>query len=210
MANDRRGIKHQRKLNVRTPRFPRILILTEGESTEVIYFESIKKRIDKQFQDQLIVEKIDLIVSGQGKSTTKLVEIAEKLKAKTDYQAIWLVFDKDSFTDFDHAIDLAAKKDMMVAWSNPSFEFWFLLHFETLTVPIDNTLLLDKLLKHLPTYKKSASIEFDDLEVHFTKAIQRANRLKQRYQEENVHRPSAQNPYTRVHVLLEMLEPYIL
>lgn len=33
--------KKSRKENIRSPRFPRILIITEGEKTEVAYFQSI-------------------------------------------------------------------------------------------------------------------------------------------------------------------------
>lgn len=127
--------KKSRKENIRSPRFPRILIITEGEKTEVAYFQSIKRLMDQKYQQQLIVEKVDLHIEGAGQSTSKLIPIAEKLRLKNEYQEMWLEFDKDHFTDFDTAIRTAESKNMKVAWSNRSFELWFLLHFEEVTAP---------------------------------------------------------------------------
>ena len=43
----------------------------------------------------------------------------------------WVVFDKDDFNQgFDNAINKALKKKLKVAYSNESFELWFLLHFD--------------------------------------------------------------------------------
>jgi predicted metalloprotease with PDZ domain len=47
------------------------------------------------------------------------------------YDQLWCVFDKDDFNDNDYnaAIQIAEVNNFEVAYSNQSFEYWFLLHF---------------------------------------------------------------------------------
>lgn len=70
-------------------------------------------------------------VFGEGRGTLALIERADERisKATILYQNVWIVFDKDDFSDFDIAIETAYKKGYFVAWSNPSFEYWIYLHF---------------------------------------------------------------------------------
>lgn len=60
----------------------------------------------------------------------KVVEYALKSKNRHTYSDVWVVIDKDDFSDFDEAIQKAGVEKLSVAWSNPSFELWYLLHFQ--------------------------------------------------------------------------------
>lgn len=98
----------------------KLLIVCEGRNTEPSYF--------KQFK--LASATIEAL--GNGFNTVTLVREIIKLKEKAGYDQYWAVFDKDSFpnSDFNDAIELAKKNDIGVAYSNQSFEYWIILHFD--------------------------------------------------------------------------------
>lgn len=103
----RRAERQQRKHEFKIPKANSFLIVTEGERTEPLYFNGLKKLIEEKIGGMVdIVEVPTIDVFGEGSSTEKLIEITEKRvkDAKIFYQNIWLVFDKDDFEDFDEAI----------------------------------------------------------------------------------------------------------
>lgn len=74
---------------------------------------------------------------GQAMNTTSLVNKAVSIrdvdqKKKRTYDQCWVVFDKDDFPtkDFNEAIALAERNGFKVAYSNHTFEYWFLLHLQ--------------------------------------------------------------------------------
>lgn len=106
------------------------LIVCEGENTEPSYFRQFK------------MPTVNIVPIGTGCNTVSLIQEAEKLQKENikkskkgegvKYNEIWCVFDKDDFPDnnFNGAITSAEKKGLKVAYSNQSFEYWFILHFE--------------------------------------------------------------------------------
>ena len=106
--------------------FTRLLIVSEGENTEVSYFN--------QFQ----MPNVRVRAVGTGYNTVSLVRRAEQIRDEearkcNEYDQVWCVFDKDDFAaeDFNEAIRLAENLfgAGRVAYSNQSFEYWLLLHF---------------------------------------------------------------------------------
>lgn len=75
-------------------------------------------------------------VIGAAKNTESLVNSAIDFKNKGEYDQVWCVFDKDSFNDqqFNNVCSKAAQNGMHVAYSNWSFELWYILHFGLLKV----------------------------------------------------------------------------
>jgi len=103
-----------------------IYIFTEGKKTEPIYFNSKKSEIKSN--------DIKIKIKGTGHNTLGLVDYAlnfikrERINLKVD--ECWVVFDKDDFIrNFNSAIKKASRSGLKVAYSNESFELWFLLHF---------------------------------------------------------------------------------
>jgi len=105
------------------------LIICEGENTEPEYFKSIP------------VGNATVDSYGLGQSKTALVKsVLEVLKndKETREKEIWVVFDMDikedqhsqQKEDYNRAIELALSKNIQVAYSNDSFELWFLLHYQ--------------------------------------------------------------------------------
>ena len=98
---------------------PSILIVCEGENTEPSYFNQFRVT-------SAIVKSI-----GEGYNTISLVKRAIALAQDGNFDQVWCVFDKDDFDDnqFNSAILIAEANNFGVAYSNQSFEYWLLLHF---------------------------------------------------------------------------------
>jgi hypothetical protein len=98
---------------------PSILIVCEGENTEPSYFN----------QFRITSAKVKSV--GEGYNTVSLVNRALALAHQGNYDQVWCVFDKDDFNDndFNSAIQIAEANNFGVAYSNQSFEYWLILHF---------------------------------------------------------------------------------
>ena len=84
------------------------LIVTEGERTEPLYFQGLKKLILEKVGGTVNVVEIPHIdVRGEGVRPEELIEKTDQIvkEAKIIYQNIWILFDKDDFEDFDSAIE---------------------------------------------------------------------------------------------------------
>ena len=63
----------------------------------------------------------------------KAIRLATQAENKADrYDEIWCVFDVDDTTreNVERAVHLAEAKGIRIAYSNESFELWYILHFE--------------------------------------------------------------------------------
>ncbi|MBR5432862.1 MAG: RloB domain-containing protein [Bacteroidales bacterium] len=102
----------------------KILIVCEGTKTEPNYFNAFLS-----YNQGTVVYDID--VKGLGDNTLNVVDKAIELKNKGEYDRVWAVFDKDSFSNdkFNSAIIKAESNNVCCAWSNEAFELWYLYHF---------------------------------------------------------------------------------
>jgi predicted DNA-binding WGR domain protein len=193
-------------------------IYCEGENTEPEYFRSFPVNTETR------VEAI-----GLGRSRTALVEKTiellsrEKLlKRQKEYdkdRQLWVVFDYDirreanEAFDYNNAIDLAQKHGIKVAYSNDSFELWFVLHDQYHNTAITRIEYYQKLSEKLNCNygKEGKSKEFVQRLYHIflpqqQNAIQNATRL---FQEKEQLIYSDQNPCTTVFQLVEELNKCI-
>jgi hypothetical protein len=97
-----------------------ILIVCEGKNTEPSYF------------NQFEIPSLTIKSVGTGHNTISLINKAEEFANKKKYDQVWCVFDKDDFSErnFNGAIQKALSKKFKVAYSNQSFEYWLILHFD--------------------------------------------------------------------------------
>lgn len=150
--------RHERQLTQRKQRLirQRFLIVCEGKQTEPNYFKALTKGI----------ESIHCEIRDKGKNTKSLVKEAITLKANNDFDKIWVVFDKDAFTndDFNGAIAEAKRNDIECAWSNEAFELWFLYHFENVTAQLprkDYQKELSRAVNKSGKYNKKSEYKYD-------------------------------------------------
>lgn len=115
-----------------------ILVVTEGVNTEPTYFEAIKNAFASP--------SVELVPHGAGRGDPKTLTDAalayQKKRRKEardkklsisqleDFDQIWIVFDTDVLTPKKRTdgIAYAKSKGVKVAYSEPCFEYWLLLH----------------------------------------------------------------------------------
>jgi hypothetical protein len=117
-----RIIKKTRELN------NKILIVCGGQ-TEILYFNNFKSEL----------AKIKIIPKLDDRNPKSIVQTAIDMKNQSTYKMVWCVFDKDDFTCFDEAIDLADKNLIRCAYSNQAFELWYILHFKQINGKLSRT-----------------------------------------------------------------------
>ena len=198
----------ERRLNTRVER-QRFLIVCEGEKTEPNYFKSLK--------EELPLHLVQLEIFGKGASTLSLIEEAETIRKRPEFDdypfdQVWAVFDRDSFAseDFDNAIYKAESCGMHCAWSNESFELWYILHFEFRDTEMSRTEYKDKLgaLAGEP-YRKNAPDMYQKLLRigNETQAAEWAKTLYDDFRARGVP-PSRCNPCTTVFLLVNELNSF--
>lgn len=216
--------KHEhtaKKLAGRTPRGDRIvpgrsgfrqprdliLIVCEGEQTEYLYFDVIRR-------SGVLTNITIRIVPGAGQ-TLELIQAALEQRRQQarnrdglPYNEVWCVFDREGVhqpANFNAAIALAQREGLRLAISNPCFEYWYLLHFrETSTYFADGNAVYTA-LRHqhcMPDYTKNANV-YSRLQPHTMLAVERAERLYDRHPERD--QDDFPNPSTIVFRLIRKL-----
>lgn len=179
----------------------RFLIVCEGEKTEPLYFEFFE------------VFSANIKVIGAAKNTESLVNSAIDFKNKGEYDQVWCVFDKNSFNDqqFNNACSKAAQNGMHVAYSNQSFELWYILHFGLLESQLDRHQYINNLdvffkKQFGKSYQKNDIETFQLLRPFQEIAIRNAKKLASYYNPSNT--PSKRFPVTYVFELVEELNKF--
>lgn len=110
----------------------RLLIVTEGEQTEVQYFKQLKGYLRATG-----VDVVGIDVKGAGQDPVRVVNRAfQESKrggpagADGGFDAVWCVLDVDEHRGMLEAINEARKRGFHTAISNPCFEIWRLWHYE--------------------------------------------------------------------------------
>jgi hypothetical protein len=180
---------------------PRVLIVCEGSETEPNYFRALIKHKG--------LSAVRVVGSDEcGTTPCSIVDFAreEQKKATKDsrYAQIWCVFDRDEHPYIESARDRAYALHIDLAFSNPCFEVWFLLHFERSSKHRER----DEVKKHLasrkfiPAYNKSMEVYHSLLESQ-DKACQHARWLREYHTKAGSS--EFQNPSTTVDTLVDYL-----
>lgn len=189
----------------------RFLIICEGQ-TEEMYFKSFP------------VYTADVQSFAKGRSKTSLVNCITDDFEIEDYDEIWCVFDMDvkpgnngQYDDFNNAITTAIKNGYKCAYSNDSFELWFVLHYQYLDQQQLRTFFFKVLSEKWDfNYEKigkqkavSSSIYqrlLDDPKANQSSAIKNAQKLHTTHKDKQFH---LQNPVTTVYLLVEELNKHL-
>ena len=197
--------EQRRKINFREQRIY-FLIVCEGTKTEPKYFESFKTILSPY--------TLDIETIGTAKNTLGVVETAIQRRnvSNKKYDSIWAVFDRDSFSErnFNNAIKKATANGIKCAWSNESFELWYILHFQYVDTGISrkayHRYITSQLGKHLPTfrYRKNNPEMYALLAKYGSQkqAVKWAKKLEKQYTGNDF---AQHNPCTRVYALVEEL-----
>lgn len=134
--------KKGRSLNRRRPRRRernRLLIVTEGQNTEVQYFEGLVQHL-----------RAAGTVRGVGKDPKHVLRAALDMQDQEPdgFDEVWLVVDVDEHATLDDALVEAKRCGIPVAVSNPCFEIWLVWHYQDCSSHQATKKLAEKLKKH--------------------------------------------------------------
>ena len=181
---------------------PIVLIVCEGEATEPTYFKRL--RVEKHLPSTS-VEVIPGSISGSHPKSITAYAKERKNEARADrvpYDVIWCVFDRDEHPKIEQAFQQAKDNGFRLAFSNPCFELWYLLHFADQRALIGRDEARRKLETHVADYTKSKDM-YEVLLPYQQSAIERAERLRSQHQGETGVVPP--NPSTSVDELVSYL-----
>ena len=137
-------------------------------------------------------------------------KMSERFFDQAQGDSAWCVYDVDDNDDnsddkLQKAFRQAKANKYNVVVSNPCFEIWYILHFETIFSELTSVEAQSRLLTHIPQYGKNVDI-FDTLEPLVGTANQNAIRLLAKYSEKS--EPAAEracNPFSNAFVLVQKL-----
>jgi hypothetical protein len=175
-----------------------IYIICEGVNTEPEYFIQCK--------DDHGAGLVELkIIPGAGVPWTIVQAAVElrrsltliKRRSKDSFDAcfrVWAVFDRDDHPLVEESLALAKENSIDVAFSDPCFEVWPLLHLVDHGSQDHRHEVQRKLSNLMPNYdhEKGAIIDYPQIRQSFTTAYDRAKRLNKARADENcpMGRPS--------------------
>lgn len=193
--------KYARRSPVREPRRA-LLIVCEGAETEPGYFESFRREL--RLSSIAVRPGTGGGIAGTVDRAVRCVEM-ERRDGAAPFDETWCVFDTEGLgegSQLSQAIDRARRAGINLAISNPSFEFWYLLHFEDTDRPFADASEVTRYLKrHIPDYHKSLSV-FSMVRPTTNVAIGRALTLQTRLASAGDPHP---NPSTTVYLLVQEL-----
>jgi hypothetical protein len=105
-------------------------MLTEGRRTEVEYFAKwaaeVRDRVTVDFDPfhgspMSLVERAAALVEQRQRAI-------RRGRGDASFDEIWCVFDRDEHPFVDDALALAQRHQIGIAFSNPCFELWLVLH----------------------------------------------------------------------------------
>lgn len=185
-----------------------IVIACEGKITEPQYFRDCINHFGAGFVRLRILDTVGVpltVVRAAVNERKALIEQARKIRRDSGFDPpfrVWAVFDKDEH-DVESAIALAEEEGIDVAFSNPCFEIWALLHFENDYGSQDGRHEVQRRLsKIMPSYHHDHNpvIDFASLKDRVNSAILAAARLCRNREEEGAVRGC---PTTTVGVLVK-------
>jgi RloB-like protein len=120
---------------------PRLLIVSEGAVTELEYIEAVKKsRAIRSAQ----IEYVPPGPTSPVEIVQRALALRERDRRHDPFDAVWCMFDAEvkitqqARPGLSQAFTLARSHDVSVAFSNPCFELWILLHAEDKQAWIDS------------------------------------------------------------------------
>lgn len=206
----------KRKVAIRE-KIVRFLVVCEGERTEPNYFKELVKGSYSEVRSEEII--------GEGRSTCALVKRTEEIRdllerqRQLKFDRVWVVFDKDDFSDFNQAILLAEQKGYQAGWTNEAFELWYLLHFVYIDAAISRVDYINKLSTEIRRFDGYQDFKFRKNDEGMYALLQnigneelakvRARKLRKIFEHTSDYK--SHKPCTTVDLLVEELEhPEIL
>ncbi len=108
------------------------ILICEGENTERAYFNALKSKYRHSNITVEFVGPAGAPITIKDKVKARMAELRQEQKhnpsARND--TVWAVFDRDLHDRVPEAIQGCNNAGALLAYSNPCFEVWLILHYE--------------------------------------------------------------------------------
>ncbi len=197
------------------------LIVTEGEVTEELYFESLRTTLQlgpvtvqvvhPRFTHAEGLVRAAMSRYDKDKQGRRMAKEASGNRGVEWFDHVWVLFDTDvpaQQGQLDRAMTLAREEDIHVGWSTPSIEVWLLLHFRDRPGPILESKNGERLLRDAwgQRYDKNAST-FSQLwkaiKPTIPVAVERGQQIREYHK--NANTPFPPDPSTQLDLLVRAL-----
>ncbi len=182
-------------------------IFSEGKNTEPGYFN----QIDRETPNALVTVQVNGAAGVPKTLGEKALAFRRKhfkrgkhLNSFEENDQVWVVFDRDEHDKVKETIDNLKANKIGVAFTNPCFELWLVLHYEDFDKAIDRHAIQKHLESLCREYKSSHGKRADckTLMPKIKDAEQRARKMNARRIEEGA---AGQPPWTTVYELTEAI-----
>ncbi len=158
-----------------------IVVSCEGKVTERRYLEDCKEEYGSGLVRLrfLPITGVPLtVVQAAVDERNRLLSERRRSKDSFDVFRVWAVFDRDAHPHVDQALELAKNNKIDVAFSNPCFEVWPLLHLIDYGSQDGRHAVQSRLSAVMPSYdhEHGATIDFQAIKDYFPIAYERASR----------------------------------
>ena len=189
---------------------PIILIVCEGKVTEPKYFLDFKDRKGNGLVAVKSIGGCGVPISVVERAAAEKFDLARQARKSPDsfdaHYEVWAVFDRDAHPagQVPQALELAKTTGVQVAYSNPCFELWVLMHFGCYGKPGHHHETQDALKKAMPSYchRKNPIFDMSELDRRYDEAVRNAKQALHLRAAE--HAPMG-DPSTTVHELTERI-----
>ena len=186
----------------------KIYILCEGadKHSEYAYLDALIK--DTPLKGDKV--QIELAPTKYNTGRELVEEASKKIERKfKDIDEAWVVYDQDGYTLHKETFESAKEKNVKIAFSATSFEFWILLHYEYTTKHFPKSEDIIKELKdnNFIDYAKSSQDVYLLTKEKLTKAKQNAEKIRKEVEKyDSKKKIFERNPYTNLDLLIEEIQ----
>jgi hypothetical protein len=138
----RKGGQIQRERQ-RRKEIKRVLIVTEGEITEVQYLQGLVQELRATG-----ISVVPYTLHKGGGEPSLVLKTALDRAADGDYEAVWIVVDVDEHSSLDQVLHRCAGGAATAVVSHPEFGVWLLWHLEQTSAPQTASSLKKALRRH--------------------------------------------------------------
>lgn len=137
----------------------RFILICEGENTEIAYFKALKAQYRGTQISIEYVAPAGVPITIMDKVKTRMVDLRQEQRSNSSAKAdtVWAVFDQDEHLKVTEAIAGCEGSGAQVAYSNPCFEVWLILHHEDYHAADDHHQIQKRYQKLDPTYDPNGS-----------------------------------------------------
>ncbi|NNA93456.1 RloB family protein [Pseudomonas gessardii] len=168
-----------------------IYIVCEGINTEPHYFTECVKHYSAGLVELTIIPGAGVPDTLVKRAIALRDELLQKKRRSPDSFSscfrVWTIFDRDEHPLVEESILLAKEHKIDVAFSDPCFEIWPILHLQNYGAQDHRHEVQKKLAEMMNTYEhdKGAIIDYEAIKDNFQIAYDRASRLNLARTEEN-------------------------